>query len=90
MLGNEEWADEVERIVTRRNTAVGQSEDTRQRLAAIIETTEKELKRGLISKGLSRGQVIRKWGIGGYRPMIRSANVPEWQVALHRRRAARR
>ena len=73
MLGNEEWADEVERIVTRRNTAAGQSEDTRQRLAAIIETTEKELSRGLISEGLSRGQVIRKWGIGGYRPMIRSA-----------------
>ena len=56
MLGNEEWADEVERIVTRRNTAAGQSEDTRQRLAAIIETTEKELSRGLISGGLSRGQ----------------------------------
>jgi hypothetical protein len=73
MLGNENWADEVERIVSRRNTAAGQSEDTRQRLAAIIETTNKELSRGLISKGLTRGQVISKWGPGGYRPMIRSA-----------------
>jgi hypothetical protein len=73
MQGNEDWADEVERIVARRNTATSQSKDTRQRLAAIIETTNKELSRGLISKGLTRGQVISKWGAGGYRPMIRSA-----------------
>ena len=73
MLSNEEWADEAERIVTRRNTASGQTAATRARLAAVVETTEKEMRRGLISPGLSRGQVIRKWGFGLYRPMIRSA-----------------
>jgi len=73
MIGNEAWADEVERIVTKRNKASSVSADTHDRLNAIVETTEKELTKGLISKGLSRGQVTHKWGFGRYRPMIRSA-----------------
>jgi len=73
MRGNEAWADEVERTVIKRNKFSGISADTRDRLEAIVETTEKELRKGLISKGLTRGEVIRKWGFGRYRPMIRSA-----------------
>ena len=73
MRGNEAWADEVEKIVRRRNTASDQSTAARKRNAAIVEATEKELTRGLISRGLSRDQVRRKWGLGRYRPMVRSA-----------------
>lgn len=73
LMSNEAWADEVERTVIRRNRAPNQSADTRARLSAIVETTEKELTKGLISKGLTRGQVTKKWGLGRYRPMIRSA-----------------
>ena len=73
MRGNEAWADEVESTVARRNTASGQSAAARERLAAIVAATEKELTKGLISRGMSRGQVKSKWGFGLYRPMVRSA-----------------
>jgi len=62
MTGNEAWADEVERIVTKRNKASSMSADTRDRLNAIVETTEKELTKGLTSPKAFPGAKSRTIG----------------------------
>lgn len=73
MATNEQWHDELERMVIRRNTKPNPSADEAARRDAVIATTAKELDKGLVSPAMSRHQLIKRFGYGQCRAMLRSA-----------------